>query len=62
MDTSNIIKKIAKLQLEQYSLITELLKCNKEEGVPPENSFKPRDHIIFLTGSARSNKGDKAIN
>ena len=73
METSDIIKQLQKLQIEQNKLLSQLSaseaekakviatqKKVKSEKTPDKKDLKAGDQVTLLTTRVRSRKGDKA--
>ena len=73
METSDIIKQLQKLQIEQNKLLSQLSaseaekakvivtqKKVKSEKTPDKKDLKAGDQVTLLTTGVRSRKGDKA--
>jgi hypothetical protein len=59
MDVSELIAKLAKLQLEQQEIIEQLASIAAEtQG--DESTIRVGDYVTLLTGGVRCQKGDKA--
>ena len=64
-DVSELVAKLAKLQLEQQEIIEQLASIaagtqNAAEPTQDESAIRVGDYVTLLRGGVRCNKGDKA--
>jgi transcription antitermination factor NusG len=58
MDVSELVAKLAKLQLEQQDIIEQLASIAAE--TQDESAIRVGDYVTLLTGGVRCHKGDRA--
>ena len=62
-EISDLLKQLAKLQLEQNEIVEQLERKTAEIATEAqdENEIRVGDHVLLLTGGVRCIKGDRAL-